>query len=135
MLTFAPDATTAAAPQNESQFLALPTEIRQKILLITMTDEDLVLETTQKYRGKSRKDDGYKTYWVVRKWDVEFHAINFSLVHPTVMDEMIYVVEVWLKRGDELLSERPCVWTDLEGEVLSCNAKSSSTYPVAFIGI
>lgn len=111
----------------QSRFLDLPTEIRQKILLFTITDEDLVGERIGKKRGNPRKDDGYVQYWIVREISINFWAQTLGLIHPIVRKEMRYVLKKWVGHGKELLKDMPYILYDLGGKVLSKRIGCPST--------
>lgn len=122
-----PIAVEATEAQSQSRFLALPTEIRQKILLFTITDQDLVSRSIRLNCGKTGKYDEYIQYWVFGKSYVEFWAGQLRLIHPIVRNEMGYVLKKWLDRGNKLLNDRPYIYYDLRGRVLTDRIGCSST--------
>ena len=93
-------------PQKHSYFLSIPIEIRQKILLYTITDEELendmksmVIRKDMKVIESQTFDGSLTMFW----------ADQLKTLHPMVEDDMCFVMKEWKSRGHALASEKHIV--------------------------
>jgi hypothetical protein len=95
-------------PQEHSSFLVLPTEIRQKILLYTITDEELEADIRH-VCYLSYGEECIGEFFFYEK-NMMVWAEMLKAVHPVVEEDMRFVMKKWKNRGNGLLDEEPEYW-------------------------
>jgi hypothetical protein len=97
-----------------SPFLNLPTELRQKIFLETVSDEDLLekIELRAHPAGSNR--------WKA-KWEFELSSLPapfWAYVHSAFAGDLMWVKDQWTARASVLGFEKEKAWNALFGERL-----------------
>jgi hypothetical protein len=95
-----------------SPFLGLPTELRQKIFLETIIDEDLLerIELRAQPAGSNR--------WKA-KWNFELSSLpapSWAFTHSTFAADLTWVKDQWTARASVLGSKKEKAWDSLFGE-------------------
>jgi hypothetical protein len=113
--------------EAETTFLTLPREIRQKILLQTTSDDDLLPAAALKMIEYEVEDEDQReicgVQYILTDWDSAVAFIEnqmwlkqIDLVHPVITADMDWVKQEWLKRVHILGYKKQRAWELISGE-------------------
>lgn len=95
-----------------SLFLDLPTELRQEILLATISDEDLLQAIELQAQPAGNKNGKAKTTFDLSRLPVP----SWAYTHSTLAGDLVWLKAQWAAHANVLAAQKKRAWDAIFGE-------------------